>query len=763
MDKKRKKTMFCGEITAFLSLIFLLILSLVGTSLESARVNVGKSFADRSLQNAMESLYTEYCRPLWEDYHLFFLEGEESEDKDKDYLRNTMYEYMESAYEEEQGILSIVPSMNLLEMEIRKLDIVDIVRADEYEGELLLHEILEYEKYQVDDVFLSNQKKIVAAMKEMNASMTVVEKQMEAEEKMAEVNLEILNFISAVEGISVGKTGFLWQRNGLLRTEPYFVKQFSPQGITRNATGIYNEIVWNSLKQSFVNPVSLVEEMEEEAGKLLIAAIEREEEEKAAKEAEEEFEDESEKQTGLFTDISSYIELSSLQNKLSQTARGMLSKVKKAESILTKIKRKQSVFIEETTALEKVYEKQKEDLSVERQKVFEEEIGNLKKFVSSENTESLASVESVLNMETILRKNRAILEEVCQMERIYMSADSEEISDYLMSLSALKGRLRGYQIQSLQFNYSSLKVNTEVEDPTEVFSEGYEKNLLNLVVKDISAISKKRQNGLDEVKVQSGFEWDGTSVDEQLQKILLSCYIENHFEHYLEQTSEKETVLDYEIEYILGGKRSDRENLEEIVKKLVTMRTVLNYMYLITDREKAELAYGTALALVGCSGMPPLVQLTKNLILMTWATEEAIVDTAALLQGKEVELFKTKRSFQIQYNELLSFGRELVQTKATTRSSVASGLGMDYKGYLNLLLNMTGKQSKLSGIMELIEGNIQLRYDEGFEFEKCIYGIEVLAEFHMKEKFVKMPGVRNMLPIDGEGFTIQSHQSYCYE
>ena len=758
MDKKRKKTMLCGEITAFLSLIFLLILSLVGTSLESARVNVGRSFADRSLQNAMESLYTEYCRPLWEDYHLFFLEGEESEDKDEDYLRNTMYEYMESTYNEEQGILSIVPSMNLLEMEVRKLDIVDIVRADEYEGELLLHEILEYEKYQVDDVFLSNQKKLVAAMKEMNASMTVVEKQMEAEEKMAEVNLEILNFISAVEGISVGKTGFLWQRNGLLRTEPYFVKQFSPQGITRNATGIYNEIVWNSLKQSFINPVLLVEEMEEEAGKLLVAAIERERE---AEEAEDE--NDAGNQTGIFTDISSYIELSSSQNKLKETARGMLSKVKKAEDILEKIERKKSVFIEETTELEKVYEKQKEDLSAERQKVFEEEIGNLKKFVGSENTESIASVESILNMEPILRKNRAILEEVCQMERIYMSADSEEIRDYLMSLSVLKWELRSYQIQSLQFNYSSLKANTAVEDPTEVFSEGYEKNLLNLVVKDTSAISKKRHNGLDEVKVQSGFEWDGTSVDEQLQKILLSCYIENHFSDYLGQTSEKETVLDYEIEYILGGKRSDKENLEEMVKKLVTIRTALNYMYLITDREKVDMAHATALALVGCSGMPPLVQLTKNLILMTWATEEAIVDTAALLQGKEVELFKTKRSFQIQYQELLSFGRGLVQTKAANRSSAASGLGMDYEEYLKLLLNMTGKQSKLSGMMELIEGNIQLRYDEGFEFEKCIYGIEVLAEFRMKEKFVKMPGVRTMLPLDGEGFTIQSHQSYCYE
>ena len=342
MDKRRKKTMFSGEITAFLSLIFLLIISLVGTTLESARVNVGRSFADRSLQNAMESLYTEYCIPLWEEYHLFFLEGEESEGRDEDYLRNTLYEYMDDTYNKEQGIL---PSMNLLDMEIRKIDIEDIVRADEYEGELLLHEILEYEKYQVDDVFLGNQKKIVNAMKELNAGMVVVEKQMEAEEKMAEVNLEILEFISAVEGISVGKNGFLWKKNGLLQTEPYFVKQFCSQGITRNTVGIYHETVWNSLKQSFVNPVLLIESMEEEAGKLLSAAIAKEAAEKAAKE-------ESEKsgegtsnsggnvsgnQMGIFTDIGSYIELSSSQSRLREVARGMLSKTKKAESILSPV------------------------------------------------------------------------------------------------------------------------------------------------------------------------------------------------------------------------------------------------------------------------------------------------------------------------------------------------------------------------------------------------------------------------------------------
>ena len=754
--------MFCGEITAFLSLIFLLILSLVGTTLESARVNVGKSFADRSLQNAMESLYTEYCIPLWDEYHLFFLEGEESEGKDEDYLRNTIYDYMDFTYNEEQGIL---PSMNLLEMEIRKMDIVDIIRADDYEGELLLHEILEYEKYQVDDVFLNNQKKFVDTMKEMNASMTVVEKQMEAEEKMAEVNLEILNFISAVEGISVGKNGFLWQRNGLLRTEPYFVKQFCSQGITRSATGIYNEIVWNSLKPSFVNPVLLVEEMEQEAENLLAAAIAEEAAENEDKEEDEEsgVGDGFGQQTGILSDINSYLALSSSQSKLRETARGMLSKVRQAENILSEIKRKQSVFAEETIELEKVYEQQKKELSAEHQQLFEEEIGKLKGFTKSENTQSIVSVEEILSMETTLRRNRALLEEVSQIGRIYLSADSEEIRDYLMELAVLKGKLYTYQIQNLQFDYSSITVQKEVEDPMEVFSEGYEKNLLNLVVKEPSAISKKRRSGNVTLRGQSGFEWNGTTVDEELQKILLSCYIENHFSYYSGEVSDKETVLDYEIEYILGGRRSDKENLEEVVKKLVTMRTVLNYLYLMTDREKSEMAHGTAIALVGSSGMAPLVQLTKNLILMTWATEEAIVDTAALLQGKEVELFKTKASFQIQYNELLSFGKELVQAKAAKRNTATSEFGMDYPEYLKLLLGMTGKQQKLNGIMELIEGNIQIRYDENFAFERCIYGIEVLAEFQMKEKFIKMPGVKTILLTDGEGFTIQSHQSYCYE
>ena len=60
-----------GTITVFLSLILLLILSLLFTMIEGARVNTAKVFAERALTAAMDSTLAEYYGPLWEEYHIF--------------------------------------------------------------------------------------------------------------------------------------------------------------------------------------------------------------------------------------------------------------------------------------------------------------------------------------------------------------------------------------------------------------------------------------------------------------------------------------------------------------------------------------------------------------------------------------------------------------------------------------------------------------------------------------------------------------------
>ena len=60
-----------GEITAFLSLVFLLILSFLGAMVESASIQVLKNYKRADTILAVESVFAEYQKQLLEEYDLF--------------------------------------------------------------------------------------------------------------------------------------------------------------------------------------------------------------------------------------------------------------------------------------------------------------------------------------------------------------------------------------------------------------------------------------------------------------------------------------------------------------------------------------------------------------------------------------------------------------------------------------------------------------------------------------------------------------------
>lgn len=70
-----------GEITAFLSLIFLLILSFLGAIIESASIQVLKNHKRADISLALESVFAEYQRELLEEYDIFALDGSYGEGK----------------------------------------------------------------------------------------------------------------------------------------------------------------------------------------------------------------------------------------------------------------------------------------------------------------------------------------------------------------------------------------------------------------------------------------------------------------------------------------------------------------------------------------------------------------------------------------------------------------------------------------------------------------------------------------------------------
>lgn len=64
-----------GEITVFLSLIFILLLSLVSALIESASIRIIRNHRRADLSLAMESVFAEYHTKLLENYHIFAVDA----------------------------------------------------------------------------------------------------------------------------------------------------------------------------------------------------------------------------------------------------------------------------------------------------------------------------------------------------------------------------------------------------------------------------------------------------------------------------------------------------------------------------------------------------------------------------------------------------------------------------------------------------------------------------------------------------------------
>lgn len=95
-----------GVITVFLSMIFLVIVSLVFTTVESARVQATRMVMETGVDAAMESMLAGYDRSLYEDYDVFFFDGSYgAENVSVDQLAAELNGYLETSLHPEQEIL----------------------------------------------------------------------------------------------------------------------------------------------------------------------------------------------------------------------------------------------------------------------------------------------------------------------------------------------------------------------------------------------------------------------------------------------------------------------------------------------------------------------------------------------------------------------------------------------------------------------------------------------------------------------------------
>lgn len=610
VDNNAKNGSVGGQITVFLTLILLILLSFFTAAIESARMSALNAFSEKNLRLAVQGAFTEYCRPLWEDYHLFMLEG----DGDLEGRIGSNIETYQSSI-----------TGNLFSQENQEFKICSMEPFLEEGGNGYINQIAAYMKYHVaDSHFLKNEN--------LEEKRGMVEKQAAEEledlneiEQEAELDSSLIKVIELVEGVTISK--------GRIKTKHSFIKQICSGEVTSENVGIRNQDIFHALKSKYRRP--------EEVSILICVNLLR--------------------------------------------------------------------LID--TALEEIYQMEQKKATLTSNSLNE-------------------MYYQVIGMKTTLKSNRSVLESCLK------SGKQEEIKTLLTS----------YQIQPLTFYYGTLSLK-EKPDPISAVKKSFASNLVSLVVEKEEGISdrklpdpfklsnsKKEKEAFsvssfskmskkNNKKTEECLDWfTKDSLLDKSSKIMFEvAYYQTHFSNYL--TSPK-NVFQYEQEYIIGGGSTEREALGIVLNKIVLQRGMINFMYLLTDKEKSQKAYITALSLVGFSGMQALIETVKLSILLCWAMAEGIIDVAILLQGKTISYWKDKQNFLLRYEELFAFGKAKVLEKAKQYKGVKTG-GLTYGAFLKELLYLQKREFRVNHSLALIEETMKQSYVKDFSMEKGVVGLSV--------------------------------------
>lgn len=379
-----------------------------------------------------------------------------------------------------------------------------------------------------------------------------------------------------------------------------------------------------------------------------------------------------------------------------------------------------------------------------------------------------------------------------------LPGDEEGVSQssWIEGVQNLQSIYQQYSYKNLIFDYSDIQFKTQKTDLTQNITTLLQDGLLGIVFENMDSISnaeiKKEllpttwknyseegrtetlenidfdinsnsdfiEGCSDELGISNASDILGSMLQTLAEKILYIEYLREHFTNYNVKEKGENQVLDYELEYIIGGKSSDKDNITSIVLKLLGIRVLMNMVYVITDRKMTSEAGTMASLIVGFSGLPFLVSIVKYLILFIWALEQSIIEVTALFQGKKVTFIPTKSSFCVQLSELLLMSKDRIHKKA--KELKADGISFDYDSYLMVFLLLQSKEKQIFRSLDIIQENLRLRYTDDFLMQNCVFGYRVDLQIEMPQMFLELPFLNKIEDrgIYGYGFNLTYSTSY---
>ena len=216
---------------------------------------------------------------------------------------------------------------------------------------------------------------------------------------------------------------------------------------------------------------------------------------------------------------------------------------------------------------------------------------------------------------------------------------------------------------------------------------------------------------------QSGTGLPGQSGTGLLDRVIIGEYVLRFFNRYGEGEPE-DGCCAYEAEYILCGHAGDQENLASVAGRLLAVREGMNLIHILSDTSKREAARGLAMAIVGGTGILPLVDVVAFFIMGVWALGEALMDVRALFNSGKVPFMKTRDSWKLGLEGLLDMGKT-----GQPAGDSSNDTGMDYRAYLRMFLFFGHGPGTDYRIMDMIQANLRKEQD-GFRIDHCAHRVD---------------------------------------
>ncbi len=274
--------------------------------------------------------------------------------------------------------------------------------------------------------------------------------------------------------------------------------------------------------------------------------------------------------------------------------------------------------------------------------------------------------------------------------------------------------------QEQQLEEEKTDEREQVVNPLEVIKEIKKKGILSLTmpqgidlsekILEVDSLCSKRR-----LHTGMGIE-NNRKSDLFMDQVLFQQYMNRHFSCFGE---EKEgPSIKYQMEYIIGGKDNDMDNLKTVIHQLLFMRMGPNMLYLLQDRESQKCVHELALLMSAVIQNPSLESIFATAFTAAWAYGESILDMRNLTEGKKVPVWKDKNTWNLLLKETGEFSLK--------KQGIKNNQGKDYREYVEMLLWKIPISKQVGRAMDIVEQVMRTEGEQkNFAMDLCVSWLQV--------------------------------------